>query len=934
MNAERWQQIEDIFQSVADCSPADRPALLASLCADDADLRGEVESLLAAYDQGSFTAGSAFDTAVAVLERRAETLVEGGQIGAYRIIRQIGRGGMGTVYLAARADDSFQKLVAIKLIRRGLDSEDVIRHFRSERQILATLDHPNITRLLDGGTTSDGLPYFVMEYIEGEPIDRYCDARELNITERLKLFRSVCAAVRYAHQNLVIHRDIKPGNVLVTKEGMPRLLDFGIAKLLAPGPGEGTLTSLRPLTPESASPEQVRGEPITTASDIYSLGVLLYGLLTGHRPYRGTVSSPAEIERAICEEEPERPSVVVMGGIAGPEGGTPPDAVSRVREGTPDKLRRRLEGDLDNIVLMALRKEPQRRYASAEQFSEDISRHLRNLPVIARPDTAGYRAAKFVSRNRAEVAAVTLMVSSLVAGVLTTSWQARVASAERGRAQRQFNDVRKLATSFLFEFNSAIQSLPGATPARKLLVQRALEYLSKLAQEAQADAGLQRELAEAYLKVGDVQGNPYEPNLGDTHGAAQSYEQALRISTALVQAHKEDTRGRRYLARSYQSLGEVLPLLGKPTEGIANLRKASEIFETLAGASPDDRELRLQLANCYESLGDLQGHSGLQNLGDRAGAVESYHKSLAVFEALASRDANDRTARRGVAVLRIRIGDMQQAQGDLDAAIKNYRAAQEIAARVASVESKNDRALRTLALSYRKLGDAQNQRGDFKQALENDLKACDINQALMAADPDNAQAGMNFVLSLTSTGDLLNRTGDRPAALVKYRQAVGILERLSTAAPANLFIRGRLAEVLVSMGAVLAQDGRLVEAQGATSRGLAIARELAGRANATPDELSLYALSLLTCQPANLRQPATAMQSAKQAVEKSGGRDPKSLDILAQAYFRNGDIAGAIEAEEKALNLLPPSELHGAAWPLRQRFDAQLARFRAGRQHH
>ena len=414
MESERWQRIESVFHSVLDCVPERRAALLESACIGNPELRTEVESLLAVYQKTGFTRRGAFQDGFKLLEKRADQQQQGRQIGPYRIVREIGCGGMGAVYLAARADEVFEKVVAIKVIRRGLDTDDVIHRFRSERKILATLDHPNITRLLDGGTTDDGLPYFVMEYIEGEPIDHYCDARKLNVTERLKLFQGVCAAVRYAHQNLVIHRDIKPGNVLVTKEGVPRLLDFGIATLLAPEgtSADATVTIVRPLTPEYASPEQVRGEPITTASDVYSLGGLLYRLLTGHRPYRSAMSSPAEIEEAVCHEVPAKPSLAVLyedSLRSGEAAGGTAQSVSATREGTPHKLHRRLAGDLDNIILMALRKEPQRRYASAEQLSLDITRHLGNLPVMARPDSAGYRAAKFVARHKAGVAGATLL---------------------------------------------------------------------------------------------------------------------------------------------------------------------------------------------------------------------------------------------------------------------------------------------------------------------------------------------------------------------------------------------------------------------------------------------------------------------------------------------------------------------------------------------
>ena len=803
---------------------------------------------------------------------------------------------MSCVYLAARADEAFEKQVAIKIVERGLDTQEVTQRFQSERQILARLDHPNITRILDGGTTEEGLPFLVMDYVEGEPIDRYCDAHGLDVSARLKLFQGVCAAVQYAHQNLIIHRDIKPGNVLVTVDGVPRLLDFGIAKLVSAEAqaDEATRTVLRRLTPEYASPEQVRGEVLTTASDVYSLGVLLYRLLTGESPYRGRASSATLLERAICEEQPERPSVAAARAGAG---GSP------AGEGMPEKRRRRLQGDLDNIVLMALRKEPQRRYASVEQFSQDVGRHLANLPVIARPDTAAYRTAKFIRRHRTGVAATAAIVVLLVAGIVGTSWQARVARTERARAQQQFNDVRRLATSFLFEFNSSIQNLPGATPARKLLVQRALEYLSKLAQQAQGDPGLQRELAEAYLKVGDLQGNPYEPNLGDAQGALESYRQALAISAALVHADATDAQAQRYLARSYQSLGEVLPQLGRARDAVVDVRRAAQIFEMLVRRTPHDRDLRVQLADCYQSLGDLLGHRELQNLGDRAGALDSYRKALAVFDGMAQENPRDQKARGGEAVLRIRIGDMQQAADDWDGALENYRGALQLAQSLAAEDPGNDRFRRILSLSHRKLAEVASHRGELGEALQHVRSTAAITQALASADPDNAQASANLALSLTTLGDLLNKTGNGREALEKYRQVVAILEKLSAAAPANLFTRGALADALVTTGTVLAQQHFMAEARASTSRGVAIARDLATRSTATPDELSRYAQILLTCEPAELRDPATARKYAELAVGKSDGRDPRSLQILAQAYVQNGYGALAAETERRAQGL-------------------------------
>src|SRR5262245_35089982 len=373
---------------------------------------------------GSFLHVAALEHATRLPATDGMNSLAGCRIGPYKLIREIARGGMGAVYLAARADEEYRKQVAIKIVKRGMDTEAIVRRFRKERQILAGLDHPNIARLLDGGTTEDGLPYFVMEYVEGLPLDTYCDTHKLSIAERLQLFRTVCSAVQHAHERGVIHRDLKPANVLVTGSGVPKLLDFGIARVLNPelSPAVLQTTASRPLTPAYASPEQVRGEEITPASDIYSLGVLLYELLTGHRPYRLRTHTAQELERVICEQEPEKPSTIVscieevLVADDSREVAITPASVSNARAEQPDTLRRRLIGDLDNIVLMALRKEPARRYSSVEKFSVDIRRHLEGLPVIAHKDTLTYRTGKFIGRNKASVitAGLSLVVMALV----------------------------------------------------------------------------------------------------------------------------------------------------------------------------------------------------------------------------------------------------------------------------------------------------------------------------------------------------------------------------------------------------------------------------------------------------------------------------------------------------------------------------------------
>ena len=925
MNPEKWAQIKEVFGSALEQEPGARTAFLRTACGEDTQLRCEIESLLASFDSNQSLATespSAIDSSAAIA---------GQTIGHYRVIRQIGSGGMGAVYLAVRADDEYNKRVAIKLVQAGIDTQEMLNRFRHERQILAALDHPNIAKLLDGGTTAQGLPYFVMDYVEGTRIDEYSDKSKLSVRERLKLFRNVCSAVQYVHQNLVVHRDLKPSNILVTAEGVPKLLDFGIAKLMKPelftNALDATRIEFRLMTPGYASPEQVRGEPVTTASDVYSLGVILYELLTSLRPYQVKTDSPAEILRAVCDQEPSKPSSAIT-RVQSPgarEKNATPESRAQMRGTVPERLRRQLRGDLDTIVLKTLRKEPSRRYVSAEQLSEDLRRHLEGLPVTAHHDSWSYRSRKFVGRHKAGVTAAALILISLVGGVLATTWQARVARRERAKAEQQFNDVRRLTTSLLFEFHSAIQDLPGSTPARKLMVQRALEYLNKLAEQAHGDASLQRDLAEAYLKVGDVQGNPYIANLGDARGAEQSYNRALQISQTLTQGNPQDWAARDYLARSYRALGEVLPVLGQPTQGLADLRRACDSFEALTVAKPDEVEIREELASCYQSLGDLQGHSGRSNLDDRAAALVSYRKSLDLYQALLARQPSNNVARRGVAVLQIRTGDIL-VRDDLKGAMNDYRAALPVIQDLAASDPTNAEARRLLATAYQKVGSALEDLGELKQALKNYDSAATTRQELIGADPTNALASMNYVVSLRYLGDLLYKMNNRGGALSKYQQAVEILDRLAAAEPDNVMVQGRDSVMRIFVGQTLAEMGKTTEARAVTSRGLAITKELAKREDATPDELSEYAETFLACEPADLRDPATALRFAKASIAKSGGTDSENLDILAEAYFQSHDPAEAIETERKALGLLPATNPPS---PVRQRLEKNLAKYKA-----
>ena len=588
---ERWARVKELFEAAVDLDPNQRAALLDKECGGDESLRAEIESLLKSDEQtDGFIEQPAFAIPRDLFPDNAEEPVVGRQFGAYQVIREIGRGGLGAVYLAARADDEYRKEVAIKLVRRGLDTEDILRRFRNERQILAQLDHPNIARLIDGGTTDDGLPYFVMEYVNGVPINAYCDANALSTTERLKLFRKVCEAITYAHQNLVIHRDLKPSNILVTQEGEPKLLDFGIAKLLSTGDElfTQTIPALRVMTPEYASPEQVKGDMIATTSDVYSLGVLLYELLTGQRPYRLKTRTPEEIARAITEQEPERPSTAVAKGAGN----------SKTQIPNPKLLR----GDLDNIVLMAMRKEPARRYTSVGQFSEDIRRHLEQLPVRARKDTLRYRSEKFIRRHKVGVAAAALIALSLVGGIVATFWEARRATQQRDRAERRFADVRKLSNALLFDIAPKIERLEGSTEARKSLVQRALEYLDSLANESAENASLQGELAAAYEKVGELQGAPRKANLNDFSGAIASYEKARDIRKRLLEKHPGDLENLGRFAADLSALSSIRLWTSDTSGSIEDSQAALAAYEKLLKEQPGSRELQLAAAESQLNL--------------------------------------------------------------------------------------------------------------------------------------------------------------------------------------------------------------------------------------------------------------------------------------------------------------------------------------------
>lgn len=777
MTPQRWKQIDATLAQALEMPAEARSAFLAQHCAGDDALRHEVESLLASHKR----AGIFLDDRTSFSESVKEAVGNPGpqMIGPWRIVRELGHGGMGTVYLAERADEQYEQQVAIKLIKRGMDSDTVLRHFRNERQILAGFDHPNIARLFDGGTTSDGQPYFVMEYVAGLRIDEYCERHRLSIAERLKIFREVCSAVSYAHRHLVIHRDLKRSNILVTAEGCPKLLDFGIAKLLQAGDDaqSATVTGLRLLTPEYASPEQLRGEAVTTASDVYSLGVVLYELLTAHSPYRLATATSREIERAVIEQIPQKPSTTILDGEC-----------SEFRN--PKVLR----GDLDNIVLMALRKEPARRYPSVEQFSEDLRRHLATRPVVARADTIGYRTGKFLRRNRIALTAAGLVYLTLVGGIGAIVFEANRARKEKVRAERRFNDVRQLAHSVLFDYHDAIKNLPGATKVRARLVSDALRYLDGLNLEAGGEPELQRELAAAYMRVGDVRGERYSANLGDSAGAMESYRKAQRIREALVTA-AGTVQDRSDLALTYEKIGSEL-LEEQPVQSLDYFHKMLAIYQQLAAEQPG--HFRAELAEAYGSVG-----SALEYSGNMAGALAEHRKALALRAQLVANSPADRAARFRLADSYKMIGRaLFQTNAPAAAALENNSKALALRKALVTEDPANTRYRRELAIDWQNDGDYRAEGlKDLRGGLASFRKKLAIEEELLAEDPANALTCGDWGYSNLRIGDLLLALGNYSDAIPYYRHALASYEQEAAALPAH----GELAERTTSVRIHLAE---------------------------------------------------------------------------------------------------------------------------------
>ncbi len=829
MRPERWRIAEDLFHQAASLAASEQSEWLAGAAGGDEELIALVERMLDADRQGGGTIEDAIGVAAAAAYAGSGAPE---RLGAYRILRQLGAGGMGAVFLAERADDQYHKQVAIKVMRHELASSASRERFLQERQILANLDHPYIARLIDGGEAPDGRPYLVLDYVEGPPVTEYVARHELALPAICLLFIKVCEAVAYAHQNLIVHRDLKPGNILVVEDGTPKLLDFGIAKLI--GEERGQMTTQAPfglMTPQYASPEQVRGEPITTATDVYALGAIFYEMIAGQPACRLEGRNASELLRAITEETVEKPSRVSTN---------------------------RVSADLDNIVLKAMEKDPRRRYGTAAQLAEDVQSFLEGRPVAARGRSLPYLAAKFVKRHWVPAAAAAVIAVTLAGAAILSRRQAveagraraeaiverdraaisateaermrTLAVAERDRAGRaaaeateqrrlaeqraseaassrakadeRFGQLRQLVHKFLFEIDQAIENLAGATSARQTLVKTALQYLDAMSKEAIPDEELRRDLSTAYERVGDLQGNPAKPNLGDFKGALASYEKALAIRNNLP-LNTGSARRSAMVVHSFMYL--VLYRLGRNEEADQLIDRGLQLA---AGKWMEDSDVSVAAAGLYYVRGQKRADTARDSL-----ALEDFRAVEKIFTAETARRPGDPKIRNGLHLAQYQIGKNLFSSGRHEESLRYSRMAHEGLEELAREIPDNAEYQRNLHLAAKSYGDNLSNRlaGRF-QNLEEALSVMQsvfkAAERLQAADPTNLQARLDLTMAVAAIGRVRATRNEWEAAAQQFEKSLDMIGPLIQQRPENAVYLFNQAYLSMEAGAALSKLGQ------------------------------------------------------------------------------------------------------------------------------
>jgi len=749
------QRLREIFDTAVTMPAEERPEFVAHACGDDPELQKAVMELLQADGLGPM------DRAIYMEARAMARSMSAGyasrMFGPYRATKCIGTGGMGAVFQAVREDDEYHKTVAVKILPSGLETGVGIERFRRERQILANLDHPNIARLLDGGTTAEGLPYLVMEFVDGLPLDRYVEQGNLTVEQRLRLFLRICDAAAYAHRSLVVHCDLKPSNILVTAEGIPKLLDFGIAKLLNEARGSSTATS--PLmTPEYASPEQVRGERITTSSDVYSLGVIMYLLLTGRGPYRGQSGSASETIRLVCEQELDV---------------------------------RALARDLQGIVSKATRKEAPRRYRSADELAVDVTCYMENRPVSARRGTFLYRAGKYIRRNAIGIALSLLCVAALAFGVTTRIIESR-------KAEARFNQLRGLARFLVFDTFDELSRVPKSADLRRKIIVQSLQYLDALEREAPKDPELMTDVGESYIRLGTAQGYPEFPNMGDTSGAFASALKAKSVFESLVRIRRT-AHSRGDLCLALEVLGPLYCRIGDPQGAVAIGEQFVQIALELGAAKPNSAGHRIRESNARHILGTalLRRGESTKSVADIRHALDLFQQSaqgLPIAKQLPDlykqfTETLQLLSTVHASYAHCRVAEWTGDRTHYDEALKLERNGISIAREVIQKDGSPPEHYLAFVALLSVMGSTLSHLGQASEAEVSFREALTRAEELAATDPADVEAEKEIADVCLSYAEALIQAGRKKNALPLLSRAITIYQKIATRDPMNGDVR-------------------------------------------------------------------------------------------------------------------------------------------------
>ena len=870
LTPEGWREVSPYLDQVLSLPEDERAPWLESFRAERPDLANLLQDLLQehrALAHQQFLERSPVSGTV-------ESSLTGQKIGAYTLVSPIGQGGMGCVWLAERSDGRFDRSVAVKFLNFSLAATGGVQRFKREGRILGQLTHPHIAELIDAGVTANGEPYLVLENVAGKRIDEYCDHHQLSVTARIRLFLDVLSAVAHAHANLVVHRDLKPSNVLVRNDGEVKLLDFGIAKLLAEGADADKTTQLTvegsgPMTPQFAAPEQITGGAVTTATDVYTLGVLLYILLTGQHPAGTEPRTPAELVKGIVETEPPLASETAASAARRHQ--------TEKRGTTFEKLSRQLRGDLDTIPAKALKKTPAERYGSVTALADDLRRYLNHEPISARPDTLVYRVRKFVYRNRVVVTLVTVALAAILAGSGGAIYQARI-------ADRRFQDVRKLAHTFVFDLHDEVAKLDGSTKAREIMVQTGLQYLDNLAKNAGGDLELQKEIAAGYMKIGAAQGYPTQPNLGRMADAMASYRKAGDIYERIARkngAYLPD------LAAFYRSYAGLFRFSDQPQRARELYVGAIQTFDRLRAHQQLNPEQENIYTRAWCNVGDIdEDEENYQQAWTEFGRCSE----LAHTQLIRKRDQQSLNM---VAESAERVGTAAQELGHLREALQAFDEDETALRELLAAEPLNPKFHRTLALMYQFRGrvyfsDSYPDYGDPKRALQDMKLYLQTAQQMLDRDPNNTAAQFSVELATLKVSHCLQKS-DPPAAISLARDSIRMLDQMIAS---NKGERRRAvsyrAEGLRKLGEAQLNAGRLAEARSSADLALTASRELAQ----TPDDRGNLVEALLLAGKASAatRDLAHAESLLREARDQAQGI-ARSLELTNLIPLANAEEA-------------------------------------------